>query len=385
MTVERVHIPELPLPALRRAGTGIRRALSVPLVSFLLLVALPVAVAGIYYLFVAADQYVVEFRFGVRSAEPVPEEPGNLLFAISPVAADSSAVVHYIESRAIVDDLGRTLDLNAMFSPPQADWPARLHPPVPAEELVRYWRGQVDAFYDATDRSITVRVRAFAARDALVLARAILVAAERLVNDLSERARRDALGHAQQDLDRAEARLDNALTRLRAFRETESVVDPRQTANAAETLAAELREERVRAKTELAMLEHYLKDDAPTLELLRARIGSLSAQERSVADGIAEKGETRAHPLSRAMTAYEKLASERRFAETAYQHALQALDQARRDADRQGIYLAAFVRPSLPEEPLYPRRLFAIGVVFLIAFAIWAIGGLIVQSVRDHL
>jgi capsular polysaccharide transport system permease protein len=85
------------------------------------------------------------------------------------------------------------------------------------------------------------------------------------------------------------------------------------------------------------------------------------------------------------MTSYEELASERRFAETAYQHALLRLDRARRDADRQQVYLATFVRPSLPEEPLYPRRLFSIGIVFLAAFAIWAIGSLIVQSIRDHL
>ena len=42
-------------------------------------------------------------------------------------------------------------------------------------------------------------------------------------------------------------------------------------------------------------------------------------------------------------------------------------------------------RPSLPEEPLYPRRWRTLGTVALIAFALWGIGGLAVQSVRDHL
>lgn len=364
------------------------RLLSVRVISFLIVVVVPVVAAGIYYLFIAAGQYVVEFRFGVRSVEPMPGRLGGLFFgslASSPVVSDSYAVVQYIESRAIIDDLGRTLDLTAIFSRPQADWLARLHPPVPVEELVRYWRGQVDAFYDATDHSITVKVRAFTPQDAFALARGIRAAAEQVVNNLSARARRDTLGHAQADLHQAETRLDTVLARLRAFRDREGVIDPRQTANSTEALAAEIRDALVRAQTRLAILQHYMKGDAPALKLLQERITSLAAQQRSVSGQITSKQAARAHILSRIMTSYEELESERRFAETAYQHALQALDRARRDADRQQIYLATFIEPSLPEESLYPRRLVSIGLVFLVAFSIWAIGGLVVQSIRDHL
>ncbi|HZU91741.1 MAG TPA: hypothetical protein VE993_20990 [Stellaceae bacterium] len=379
-------VPQIQPLGLPRPFVERRPIISLPLLSFLIVVALPVAIAGIYYLFVAADQYVVEFRFGVRGVEPLSIGFGGLFgsLAPSPIASDSSAVVQYIESRAVIDDLGKTLDLRAIFSRPEADWFARLHPPLPVEELVRYWRGQADASYDATDRSITVTVRAFTPRDALRVARGVLTAAERLVNDLSTRARHDALANAQKDLGNAERRLDAVLLRLRAFRDREGVVDPRQTANATESRAGRLRDELAQAQTELAVLEHYMSGDAPTLKLLRARITALTAEERSVAGEITSAEQSRARILSRLMTSYEEIESERRFAETAYRHALQALDRARRDADRQQVYLATFVRPSLPEEALYPRRLLSIGVVFLAAFAIWAIGGLVVQSIRDH-
>lgn len=375
-----------PLGISRRAGR--RRLPSLRLISFLVVVAAPVAGAAIYYLFIAADQYVVEFRFAVRGVEPAPSGLGGLFFgtlATSPAVADSHAVVQYIESRAIVDDLDRTLDLEAIFSRPQVDWLSRLPAGAPAEGLVRYWRRQVDAFYDATDQSITVRVRAFTPRDALALARGIAAAAERLVNGLSARARRDTLAHARADLRSAEKRLEGVLVRLREFRDRRGVIDPRQTANASAALAARIRDARMRAQAELATLRHYMKGDAPALELLGARIQSLAAEERSISAEITRAGRTPAPVLSRLMTSYEELESERRFAETAYQHALQALDRARRDADRQQIYLATFVTPSLPEEPLYPRRLTATGVVFLIAFSFWAIGSLLAQSVRDHL
>ena len=64
---------------------------------------------------------------------------------------------------------------------------------------------------------------------------------------------------------------------------------------------------------------------------------------------------------------------------------MHGLDQARANADRQQVYIASFVPPSLPEEALYPRRWRSLGVVALFAFALWAIGGLAVQSIRDHL
>jgi capsular polysaccharide transport system permease protein len=118
--------------------------------------------------------------------------------------------------------------------------------------------------------------------------------------------------------------------------------------------------------------------------VLKARIRSLEAQQRVVARDLTDRDPNRDDTLSRQLGSYEQLESERRFAEAAYQHALHGLDQARANADRQQVYIASFVPPSLPEEALYPRRWRSLAVVALIAFAVWAIGGLAAQSIRDH-
>ena len=137
--------------------------------------------------------------------------------APSPVGVDSYAVVQYIGSRDIIDDVSKSLDLRAMFSRPEADWPARLRLPTTIEELVRYWKGQVDGFFDVTNGTVTVKARAFTPEDALNLAQAILSSSERLVNELSARARRDTSAEfgeggaprraAAQDSSRASARV----------------------------------------------------------------------------------------------------------------------------------------------------------------------------------
>jgi capsular polysaccharide transport system permease protein len=175
------------------------------------------------------------------------------------------------------------------------------------------------------------------------------------------------------------------LADIRAFRDREGLIDPGKTAEATGTLAARLRDELVRSNTELTTLKNYMRDDAPAVKVVKARIRSLETQQRVVARDLTDPDRSRTDTLSRQLGSYEQLESERRFAEAAYQHALHGLDQARSNADRQQVYIASFVPPSLPEEALYPRRWRSLGVVALIAFALWAIGGLAVQSIRDHL
>jgi capsular polysaccharide transport system permease protein len=379
-------LSEEPAP---RVVAARRWRVSPTLLWFLLVVAVPTIVAGIYYFLIAADQYVAEFRFGLRSAEPMRAEAGALLLQAGPAplqtAIDSYAVAQYIASRAIVDDLDKTLDLRRMFSTTAADWPARLRLPVTVEELIAYWRSHIDAFFDPTNGTIVVRARAFTAPDALALARGILASSERLVNRLSARARRDAVSSSERDVRAAERRLTIALARLRDYRDNQGLIDPHKAADANSALDGRLRDELVRAGTTLSTLREYLRDDAPTLKILEARIEALKAQQTAIESEATETAKTRNQALSRVIGSYEELESERRFAESAYQHALEALDRARAAADRQQIYVADFVPPSLPEEALYPRRLRSLAIVFLAAFVAWAIGSLTVRSVRDHL
>jgi capsular polysaccharide transport system permease protein len=370
------------------ALTGKRRRFPLRLVSFLIVVALPVILAAVYYFLVAADQYVSEFRFALRSVEPARSEAGAFLqgnVAPSPIGVDSYAIVQYIASRDIVDDLGKTIDLREMFSRPEADWLVRLELPVSIEELVRYWKNQVDAFFDATNGTIVVRARAFTPVDAFRLAQGVLASSERLVNDLSNRARRDTLRHSEKEVRRAEKRLRTALARLEEFRDREGVIDPRKAADATQALAGRVRDELVRADTELATLKHYMRTDAPSVKMLEARIQSLQAQRHSVESEVTDSERSRSEVLSRSMGLYERLESERAFAEKSYQHALEALDRSRMNADRQQVYIAGFVQPSLPEDSLYPRRLRSVGAISVICFAVWGIGGITAKSVRDHL
>jgi capsular polysaccharide transport system permease protein len=397
--------PEYPVPAnngdtapvARLVFPAANRAIAAPLhrgwlsfraLTFIIVVLAPLAMAAVYYLAIAADQYVAEFRLSLRTVDAPRVEPLLLLgsdAAHTTAASESQIVAQYIASRAIVDELDPALNLRKLFSPPAADWWARLALPASIEELVRYWRNQVDPFYDTSTGTIIVRLRAFSPDDALRVAQAVVASSEKLVNELSARARGDAVGFAQTEVGQAEARLKKALAAIREFRDQAGMIDPGKTADATATLATKLRADLLKTNSELATLKAYMRDDAPPVRVLKARIRSLETQQRGLAREMTDNGLQATPALSQTLGSYEALEAERKFAETAYQHALEGLDRARDNADRQHLYIASFVPPSLPEMALYPHRWRSLGLVALIAFAVWAIGALAVQSIRDHL
>jgi capsular polysaccharide transport system permease protein len=351
-------------------------------------VLLPIAIAALYYFAIAADQYVAEFRFSLRAAE-TPRAmiawPFDASTTSPPTQAESQIVVQYIGSRAIIDELDAELPLRPIFASPVADWWAHLSLPVAVETLLEYWQHQVSAFYEPSTSTVVVRARAFTPQESLQLAQAIVGAAERLVNQLSERARHDVLRHAEDEVAQAELRLKTALANIREFRDREGLIDPGKTADATATMAARLRDELVRSQADLSTLQTYMRDDSPVIKVLKARIHSLETERHGAVRELTDRGSAMGNAPPRTLGVYEQLDSERKFAEIAYQHALETLDRARADADRQQLYVASFVPPRLPEEARYPRRWRSLATVALIAFALWGIGGLTLRSIREHL
>ena len=68
-----------------------------------------------------------------------------------------------------------------------------------------------------------------------------------------------------------------------------------------------------------------------------------------------------------------------------YERALDALQDARNAAAQQSIYLAAFVRPALPQDSTYPIRWRVMLETALISFAAWCLLQLLYHGIRDHI
>ncbi len=357
------------------------------LLSFVVVVILPTLAAGLFLSFWASNRYVAEFRVAVRTVEPLRsvDFPALLGFGgMTQASNDSQAVVQYLQSREPLEELDKRISLRSRYQDDAIDWWSRLSPNRPIEGYVRYWRSMLEAYYETTTGTIIVRVTAFNPHDALAIATNCLALAEDLVNQMSARTRADTLSFAEKEVATAEERLSTVNAKLRDLRDRDKILDPRKSAEASMLLAAKITDEISQLNAELALQRSNLSETAPSVTVSKEKLAALQAELDKVNAQITASSSS-AQPLTSVIGAFDQLESESMFAEKAYQTALSALETARLDANRQQIYLATIVRPELPQEASYPKPLTDTLLVFGAAMTLWAIGLLIVQSVREHI
>src|SRR5215471_6416927 len=180
---------------------------------FWAIVGLPTLVAGVYYFAIASDLYLSEAKFIVRSPKQVQTSTIGALIQSTGLAraVDDTAVVEdFIMSRDAVGKLEQQDHLRAVFDRPEGDFVTRF-PGIlmrsDFEALFQRYAHFVSVETDRTSGVTALRVKAYRAEDAQDLARALLSYSEGLVNELNERARKDALGTARQEVDRAQERI----------------------------------------------------------------------------------------------------------------------------------------------------------------------------------
>ena len=88
--------------------------------------------------------------------------------------------------------------------------------------------------------------------------------------------------------------------------------------------------------------------------------------------------------LSARAPEFEQLALESSIADKELGATLAELDAARRDAERQQLYLERLVRPSLPDDSLLPKRFRSIFTVFVVGLILWGVLSLVLASIREH-
>lgn len=372
---------------------GLRPRTARRLVSLLAAVLLPLLAVGGYLWGCADDQYVTEFRFSVRHQAPLRMEAmtassmGGSLGAVTPLAIinDSQIVIQYLKSRQIIDDIAATgVDLDAIYGGGERDFLAHLRPGAAAEERLRYWRRMVDPFFDMTTGIVSVEVRAFHPEDARLIASRTLELAEKLVNDMSDRSHRDVLAYAEKEVSGSETKLKAAQVALSVYRNEHAVLFPEMQATESTTVSGLLEQTLIEAKTAYStQLAQGISRDAMQMRILANRIAAMESELRDVTGRMARSGE--GPSLASVMSRYNVLKVSQEIAAKVYERALMSLQDARNAASEQGVYLTAFVRPSLPQESMYPQRWRVMLETALIGFTAWCLLQLIYHSVRDHL
>ncbi len=362
-------------------------------ISFVLAVVLPMIMASIYYGWYASNQYVAEFRFAVNNTSPSATAIGSNMLSMLGGGAGSSAVLEnyivadYLTSRQAAEELEQRIQVKNLYARPQADWWSRFDAALPMEKFVAYWQKMVTSNYDMVTGIATAQVRAFTPDDALLIANSLVALSEALVNKIANRSNVDAVRFAETEVLRAQERLKTVRASLTDYRNKVGVIDPATSVVASNsTVQQTLQASLATLETQLtSLLGRNLSPNSPAVQTLQNQIKAtkdqLAAIGATVAAGKDRAGGT---ALSSVVAEYEQLELERGFAQALVTTAMQALEQARANAASQHLYITPYVRPSLPESSVYPRRLFSVIVVGLLAFCIWVIVLLTVRSIRER-
>lgn len=343
-----------------------RRDIVTPLL-FLFLFLIPAVASSAFFGLYLSDRYVTEARFALRPAiggaeKAAPDAVGTTSsIPAQLIAQDSMIVGEYIKSRAMVETLERTLPLREMFSRDDIDLYSRFNPAKPIEKLVRYWHDRVKIGVENSGL-IEVEVNAFDPDDALKLSRAILAESERLVNQLTERARNDALAESEREMKTAEARLTKLHLAVRDLRNRDGVLDAQKTNDTNLKMIAEIRSQRIGLAVKLSLLQRDLRDDSRSIQDLKAQIAQLDETIARIEREATNQDPEQRRVLSATLTRFEELDAERKTAEKYYAATIAARERSRMIADRQIEFFSMIVEPVRAESSQQPRRMLFIAI-----------------------
>lgn len=360
------------------------------LIGFLLLVILPFVASSIYYAFIASDQYVAEARFAVRAVSGTTDSSENSDAAAGGGASalnmrsasqDAYVVTSFIHSTEILKRIGAKLDYRSMFTKQDADFLTRFSASQSDEEFLKYWNDHVTAYIDVTSGIITLKVRTFAPDDSVKLADAIIDESEKLINELSERARNDIVRSMKADVEKSGKAYGDTLVALNQFQNASGLLSPQTQAKNSGTLLTGLLAQKMEFETRLFVMRQSNAENSPTYQQLNLAKDSLDAQiEKMKTELTGPENES----LAKALLEYSRLDTDRLIAQKLYESSQKNYDAVLAEALRKTLYLAVFVKPVLPEESIFPRRISTPLIILLALIVTWATLSLIWASVEDH-
>lgn len=358
------------------------------LASFVALVLLPVAVVATYLWVFAVDQYASTVGFSVRTEEM--SSSLGLLGGITKLSgggsSDSDILYDYIHSQELVAELDAQIDLRAIYARAwPEDWVFAFDPDSPIEDLVDHWERMVKITYDNGSGLMTLRVLAFDPDQATLIATKIVEQSTQKINALSDDARDDATRYARLEMERALERLKSAREAMTEFRMRTQMVDPVADLQGQMGILNNLQANLAESYIELDLLRVTTTATDPRIVQVEQRITVIQNRIEEERRKFSESGQgPRGEDYATMVAEFERLSVDREFAEQSYRVALAAYDSALAEAQRKSRYLATHIRPTTAEESKFPQRWTLLGLTAFFLLMAWAIGLLIIYSIRDR-
>lgn len=355
---------------------------------FLVLVALPTLVSGLYFGLIASDVYISQSKFVIYNPQtPTPASGlGGLLQGVglgNTSSTAANAVHDYLLSRDALGDLQHTLHYRQMVSRPGIDPFNRFGGWVwfrtTFEQLFRYYTRMVGNDVDATTNISTLNVDAYTAADAQRVNQELLKLAQQLVNQMNARANQNSVQFYKQEVAQAEAKVQSTAEALAHYRNQARVFSPAPQANLQAQLVSKLQDQLLSAQVQLGQMESNAPNN-PRIPLLKKGIADLKKQIAGQSAEVVGKPGS----LASKSVEFERLSLAQGLAEKELGAAITSLEQARIQAQKQQLFIETIVTPNLPDEALEPKRWRGVLATLVVGLLLWGVFSVIFAGIREH-
>ena len=363
-----------------------RRRLALLAARMFAFVLLPTFLAGWYFYMIATPMYSVRSEFVIQQAGP-SGGGGSMggLFSGTAFATsqDSIAVQGYLQSREAMARLDEDLGFRTHFQNAAIDPLQRLEPDAGLEAAYKVYRKFLKISFDTTEGLIRMDVIAADPEIAAGWSKLLISYAEEQVDHLTQRLRADQMRDAQDGYDKAQAALTESQKNLITLQEKFKILSSETEVGLIVGQISGLENQITQERLALAQMESNAEPNQARMEPIKRRIATLELQ---VAELRARMTETTAGETSLAEIQGQLMVAQAdlQTRQMLLAQALQSMETARVEANRQVRYLSLSVSPIPPDEPAYPRAFENTLVTLLIMLGIYLMISMTAAILREQ-
>ncbi|PID36008.1 MAG: capsule biosynthesis protein [Rhodobacterales bacterium] len=362
-----------------------RRKMAMLFLRLACLVLLPTLIAGYYYYAIATPMYATKSEFVIKTAGGGASGAASL-FAGSALATvqDSITVQSYLSSRDAMLRLDGDLGFKAHFQNLEIDPLQRLDPDATNERAYAVYKDRVKIGFDPTEGIIKMEVVAADPETSAAFSNALIRYAEERVIDLTQRLREDQMAGARESYEEAEQAMLAAQNEVLRLQQEMGVFDATSDAAAVMGQISGLETQLQQKNLQLQQLLDNARPNQARVEGVRGDIRRLEALIADLRSKLTVAGGSSGNSLA-SVSGQLRIAETNLATRTALmQQALQQLEVARIEANKQTRFLEPGVTPVAPDEPTYPRAFENTILAFLIFSGIYLMVSLTASILREQ-
>lgn len=362
-----------------------RRKLATLLTRLSFFVLLPTFLCGYYYYVIATPMYATKSQFVIQQAEAGGGSSLGSIFGGTGFATsqDSIAVQAYLQSRDAMLRLDQDHGFKAHFSQDWIDDIQRLDTDASNETAYRLYSKRIMISYDPSEGIIKMEVVAADPQVGATYSSALISYAEARVDNMTSRLRADQMQGARDSFKDAENEMLIAQERVIELKEKSNIINSDVAISLLTSKISLLEQTLVQDELNLEELNSNPRPNPAKVDPLERKIASLknkiSGYYAELTAGTAE-GESLARITSELTVAQANMETRNMM----MQAALQQLETARIEANRQTRYLSMGVSPVAPDEATYPRKFENTILAFLIFSGVYLMISLTASVLREQ-